>query len=217
MNLRRSSIIILGLLLSVPALGAQLAVLVTDGHSAPIADAVVSVRGDGDDALPRVAPPAETKIIDQRSEAFVPYVEVFRPGDQVIFRNSDRTRHHVYSFAPAKSFEFVIGSGHSAPPVTLDQVGEIAVGCNIHDRMIAHLYVSDAPHVAKSGADGRAVFDDLPAGNYAVQIWHPQLRPGRPESPHAITLSATPASLTIPLSLLPDPRAGTDDPERSHY
>ena len=43
------------------------------------------------------------KIIDQRDETFIPYVEIFRPGDQVVFRNSDRTRHHVYSFAPAKS------------------------------------------------------------------------------------------------------------------
>ncbi|MEO5625424.1 MAG: methylamine utilization protein [Dokdonella sp.] len=215
MNLWRSSIVGLGLLLGVPAKAGEFSVLVTDSHSVPIADAVVSVRSDHDE--PSSATPPATRIIDQRSESFVPYVELFRPGDQVIFHNSDRTRHHVYSFAPEKSFEFVIGSGRSAPPVTLDQVGEIAVGCNIHDRMIAHLYVSDAPHVAKSGADGRVVFDDLPAGTWSVQVWHPQLRPGRPEPPRAITLAATPANLTIPLSLLPDPRVGADDHERSQY
>ncbi|MEO7324151.1 MAG: methylamine utilization protein [Dokdonella sp.] len=215
MNLWRSSIVGLGFLLGEPAKAGTLSVLVEDSHSAPVADAVVSVRGDHDEALSATLP--VTKIIDQRGESFVPYVEVFRPGDHVIFHNSDRTRHHVYSFARAKSFEFVIGSGRSAPPVTLDQVGEISVGCNIHDRMIAHLYISDAPHVAKTGADGRVVFEDLPAGMYSLQVWHPQLRPGRTEPPRAISLAVTPVNLTIPLSLLPDPRAGADDPERSQY
>lgn len=216
MNLARSAIVGVGLLLGASAPAAELSVLVTDSHSATIADAVVSLRGEHDQPL-RAVPSPITKIIDQRGEAFIPYVEIFRPGDQVVFHNSDRTRHHVYSFAPAKSFEFVIGSGRSAPPVTLDQIGEIAVGCNIHDRMIAHLYVSDAPHVAKSGLDGRVVFDDLPTGAYSVQVWHPQLRPGRTEPPRAAILESTPVNLTIALSLLPDPRAGADDPERSKY
>jgi plastocyanin len=216
MNLQRSCFFSIGLLLGAPASAGGLAVLVTDVRSAPVADAVVTARGDVAGS-PSAVPLPVTKIIDQRGETFIPYVEIFRPGDQVVFRNSDRTRHHVYSFAPAKSFEFVIVPGHSAPPEMLGQIGEIAVGCNIHDRMIAHLYVSDATHIAKTGADGRAAFDDLPAGKYSVQVWHPQLRPGRPEPQQAITLDANVASMTIPLTLLPDPREGADDPERSHY
>jgi plastocyanin len=216
MNLQRSWIVGLGLLLATSGNAAGLVVRVTGARSAPVADAVVTLRGaEGDARSP--APPPTTKIIDQSSETFVPYVEIFRPGDQVVFRNSDRTRHHVYSFAPAKSFEFVIGPGHSSPPETLDQVGEIAVGCNIHDRMIAHMYISDAAHIAKTGADGRAVFADLPDGHYSIRVWHPQLRPGRPDPQQAIDLEAHAAELTIPLTLLPDPREGAGDPERSHY
>ncbi|TCO39978.1 plastocyanin [Dokdonella fugitiva] len=191
----------------------ELDVVVVDLHGAPATDAVVSVHGRG-------APPAReavTRAIDQHDETFIPYVEVFRPGDRVVFHNSDRTRHHVYSFAPAKSFEFVIAPGGETPPVVLDRTGEIAVGCNIHDRMITHLYVSDAPWIAKSDARGRAVFDALPAGRYTVSVWHPQLRPGKAEPEQAIDVGGEAASLRFSLPLLADPRPDPDDRERTRY
>jgi plastocyanin len=196
------------------ATATELDVTVTDARGSPAQDAVVSVRG-GEGAPP--ARPASTRPIDQRDETFIPYVEIFRPGDSVVFRNSDRTRHHVYSFAPAKSFEFVIAPGESTPPVVLDHVGEIAVGCNIHDQMITHLYVSDAPWLAKSDAQGHVVFRNLPAGRYVISVWHPQLRPGRPEAEQAIDVGTDLASATFTLSLTADPRPDPADKERKHY
>jgi len=168
-------------------------------------------------AAPAVHRAPVVHVIDQKNLMFMPYIEVFRPGDAVVFRNSDRTRHHVYSFAPAKSFEFVIAPGENTPPVTLDRIGEIAVGCNIHDQMITHLYVSDAPWVAKSDAQGHAVFRDLPAGHYEVGVWHPQLRPGRPEPQQAIDVGTGLASATFTLPLTADPRPDPADKERKHY
>ena len=103
-------------------------------------------------------------VIDQKNLMFLPYIEVFRPGDAVVFRNSDGTRHHVYSFSPAKAFEFVLAPGQSSPPMTLDQAGVIVVvGCNIHDQMASYLVVSDAPWIATTGKDGRAIFPDAAA------------------------------------------------------
>ncbi|HEU4664962.1 MAG TPA: methylamine utilization protein [Dokdonella sp.] len=192
---------------------AELDVVVVDARGTPAEDAVVSVHGGG-------TPPARAPLtheIDQRSETFIPYVEVFRPGDRVVFRNSDRTRHHVYSFAPAKSFEFVVAPGGDTPALVLDRVGEIAVGCNIHDRMITHLYVSDAPWVAKSDAQGHAVFRDLPAGRLAVRVWHPQLRPGKAEPEQTVDVGVGAASLRFSLPLLPDPRPDPGDRERARY
>jgi len=201
-------------LLPMFASAAELDVTVSDARGSPAQDAVVSVRGGNGTPHAR---PAATRPIDQRNETFIPYVEIFRPGDNVVFRNSDRTRHHVYSFAPAKSFEFVIAPGASAPPVVLDHVGEIAVGCNIHDQMITHLYVSDAPWVAKSDAQGHVVFRDLPGGHYVISVWHPQLRPGHPEAEQAIDVGTVPASTTFTLSLTADPRPDPADKERKHY
>lgn len=207
-------------LAAAPVSAGELIVRIDDGHGKPAGDAVVTVRREGESGLdPHAAGEriAATRIIDQRDETFIPYVEIFRPGDQVVFRNSDRTRHHVYSFSPAKTFEFVIAPGASTPPVTLDQVGEISVGCNIHDQMITHLFVSDAPWVARATAEGNAFIDGLPAGTYIVQVWHPQLRPGKPEPRQTIVVGDAQVSTAFSLALLPDPRQGANDRERNRY
>lgn len=201
------------LALTLPVKAGELIVTLADDHGGAASDAVVSLHREGD-AEPAPQRASVTKIVDQRDETFIPYVEIFRPGDQIVFRNSDRTRHHVYSFAAAKSFEFVIAPGDSSPPVTLDRVGEISVGCNIHDQMITHLFVSDAPWIARSAADGRAVFEGLPPGSYELEVWHPQLRPGRPTPRQTIVVNDAPASVTFSLPLLSDPRQTGD---RSRY
>jgi plastocyanin len=184
--------------------GSELIIAVDDGHGHPTADAVVSLRSEG--AMEPAPRAAMTRVIDQRHETFIPYVEIFRPGDAVVFRNSDRTRHHVYSFSAAKSFEFVIAPGESAPPVTLDRAGDISVGCNIHDQMITHLFVSDAPWIARSEADGRVTFEGVPPGAYRLEVWHPQLRPGNAAPQQAISLGDAPTTAAFSLPLLPDPR-----------
>jgi plastocyanin len=196
------------------AAAGNLLVAVAGDDGRPAADAVVSLRSEG--ARPPIAAPA-THVIDQQDETFIPYVAVFRPGDAVVFHNSDSTRHHVYSFAPARAFEFVIPSGDSSPPVTLATPGEIAVGCNIHDLMITHLYVSDAPWFGRTGADGRAAFKALPPGTYTVQVWHPQLRPGRPEPQREVAVGEADAEAAFVLPLLPDPRRDAGNRERSAY
>lgn len=202
--------------LGTTAAAAGLEVRVTDRRGQPVADAVVSmvVRGaaPGD---PRGAPArgaASTHLIDQKALAFTPYVEVFRPGDEVAYRNSDRTRHHVYSFSPIKAFEFVLAPGASSAPLKIERSGVIAVGCNIHDNMINYLYVSDAPWVAHTGPSGAVVFEDLPAGAFDVRVWHPRLPPKRPDLVQSgLALRADERrSLDFSLSLLPDSRRQFD-------
>jgi len=196
---------------------AQLDARISDTHGAAVADAVITIVPRGAAAAaPRAS--AETRVIDQKNETFIPYVEVFRPGDTVVFHNSDHTRHHVYSFAPARQFEFVLTTGQSSAPLSLEQTGVVAVGCNIHDRMITYLYISDAPWMARSAADGRVTIDTLPPGDFDVHVWHPQLRPGRPDPVQSLHIAA-PAEvkeLVFSLSLLPDPRTTTDR-ERVDY
>ena len=191
------------------AAAATLDVQVTDQNGQPVPDAVVTV-------LPptAVAPNAHATqhIIDQKQLAFMPYVEVLRPGDTVVFRNSDRTRHHVYSFSLAKSFEFVVAPGESAAPMVLDKTGVVAVGCNIHDGMIGYLYITDAPYSARTDAHGRVAFDALPAGRYEVRVWQPRLPPGRPDlREQSTTLSANEGkTLAFAVTLRPDPRQQFD-------
>jgi plastocyanin len=207
------------LLLLASDLGAaELTVRITSARGAPVADAVVTVTPQTGTAAPITRPAAETRIIDQKNETFIPYVEIFHPGDSIVFHNSDHTRHHVYSFAPARQFEFVLTSGASSAPLQLEHAGVVAVGCNIHDQMITYLYISDAPWIVRSGADGRVVFDTLPQGDFNVRVWHPQLRPGQPDPVQALHVDASSDAkeLTFSLSLLPDPRTPADH-ERAGY
>lgn len=196
---------------------AELTVRITDTRSAAVADAVVTIVPHGGVGTTNQAG-AETKIVDQKNETFIPYVEIFRPGDSVVFHNSDQTRHHVYSFASTRRFEFVLTSGQSSVPLRLEQVGVVAVGCNIHDRMITYLYVADAPWIARSAANGIVSLDALPVGDFDVHVWHPQLRPGRPEPTQSLHIagSGEAKEQVFSLSLLPDPRAAADR-ERANY
>lgn len=208
----------LALLVCVSAGAAELKVRVTDQRGKPVGDAVVTVLPTGRKAGPVPSPISHTRTINQVALTFVPYIEVFRPGDKVVFRNSDRTRHHVYSFSAVKAFEFMLSPGESSPPLTLEKSGVVAVGCNIHDSMITYLYVTDAPWIAHSTVDGRASFVDLPAGTYTVRVWQPRLRPGKPDMAQSAVLVSGSETRTMDfkLSLLPDSRRQFDR-EQTRY
>jgi plastocyanin len=203
------------LLLPATATAAELDVRISDGGGKAVADAVVTIRPLGRVALPVHA--ARRATIDQKDLAFVPYLEVMRPGDELVFRNSDRTRHHVYSFSKVRAFEFVLAPRESSPPMLLERSGVVAVGCNIHDQMIAYLYVTDAPWFARSDASGQVRFDALPAGEYEVRAWQPRMRPGSEEPRRRVVLAAAGSqALAFPLTLLPDPRR-MPGREHAHY
>ncbi|GLQ87876.1 carboxypeptidase regulatory-like domain-containing protein [Dyella flagellata] len=188
-----------------------LTVSAIDSHGHAVGDAVISI----DRANPPAA--ASTHYVDQKAETFIPYVEVMHPGDSVVFRNSDNTRHHVYSFSPLAAFQFILSPGESSAPVLLDHTGIIAVGCNIHDRMIAYLVVT-ADQSQVTSKQGKARFDGLPPGRYTVRIWHPQLSPGHAPASVTVDVPAEGAAPALPftLRLLPDPR-GSADREQLDY
>ncbi|MEE3625739.1 hypothetical protein UCD39_17405 [Nitrospirillum sp. BR 11752] len=197
-----------------PAGAADLTVTVVDSAGRPVADAVVTATPDGP-ALPPATPPAPL-IMDQLDETFVPYVLVVPKGGTVTFRNSDLTRHHVYSYSEAAKFEFVL-SPEQIGQRKFDQTGVVALGCNIHDHMIAHLYVTAAPFAAVTGKDGKATLSGLPAAAVTVAAWQPRLKPGAtpPQQTMPATALGAPLTLTLP-PLVPDTRQGAD-PERGGY
>lgn len=196
----------------------RLAVNVVDGRGKPVADAVVMLRATSGQPVPAPAKPAH-RAVDQRKLVFLPYLQVLRPGDDVVFRNGDSTSHHVYSFAAARTFEFMLVPAQRSSPLRMERTGAIAIGCNIHDQMIAYLYVTDAPWVAQTGASGKVAFEALAAGDYEVQVWQPRLRPGKSALAQKVTIAAADQAnkvLTVRLPLLPDPRLRVGR-EHVHY
>lgn len=155
------------MLVAAAADGGALEARVVDQTKAPLENAVVYAMP----AQPSGKAPAPASIA-QKDKTFIPLVTVVQTGAAVSFPNNDRVRHHVYSFSPAKNFEIKLYSGIPAHPVMFDKAGVVTLGCNIHDRMIAFVYVVDTPYFAKTGADGAALIDGLPPGDYQVGVWH---------------------------------------------
>ncbi|MHA7881291.1 MAG: cupredoxin domain-containing protein [Saccharospirillum sp.] len=84
--------------------------VLTDNQGEPLADAVLVVKAAGTSAG---APGGA--VVDQSNLAFVPEVTVVQAGTRVRFPNSDDTRHHVYSFSDAKTFELQLYRSDDAP------------------------------------------------------------------------------------------------------
>jgi plastocyanin len=197
----RASLVLVFAFAASPALAGSVSVTVADTNGIPAANAVVELVSDVHAELPasRVAGEA---IIDQRHETFIPLVSLIRKGGHVVFTNNDTTKHQVYSFSAIKQFEFEIGQGQRSVPVVFDAPGVSAIGCNIHDQMITYVYVAASPFAAMTDAKGRVEFDDVPAGAYHANVWHPQLTPGKPAPSQAVAVSTAPVAIAIPVSLM---------------
>lgn len=177
---------------------------VTDSGGAPAANAVVSLIADGPNGVTAPHTP-EKSIIDQRHETFLPLVVLIRRGGSVVFTNNDMTMHQVYSFSPIKQFQFEIDKGQISKPVAFDRAGVAAIGCNIHDNMVAYVYVADAPFASITDAHGHAEIHDVPDGQYTASAWHPQLRPGRKPPSSLLKVEANRVNLSLSIALMAAP------------
>jgi plastocyanin len=153
---------------ALPADAARLDVLVRNPAGAPLQDAVAW-------AMPKAGTPPRIKreaAVEQKDRTFVPFVTAVQVGTAISFPNRDEIRHHVFSFSQAKSFELKLYAGTPAAPVVFDKPGEVVLGCNIHDQMLAYIRVVESPWFAKTGPEGRARIEGLPAGEYEIHVWH---------------------------------------------
>ena len=185
---------------------ADLSVTVRDKAGRPVRDAVVMLNAAGAPA-PR---PAGGYSVVQQNLKFDPFVLVVPVGSDVAFPNRDTVRHHVYSFSPAKPFELKLyGSDQAARAVHFDKAGVVALGCNIHDSMVAFIRVVATPFAAKTDAAGRARLRGVPAGANTVTLWHPYLKAPRNETARAVALSAAETALVLDVDLrAPPDRSG---------
>ena len=152
-----------------PAQAATLTVNVTSNSGVAVEDAVVYLMSNQTMQSPLRAPNAR---IDQINKTFVPLVSVVQTGTRISFPNKDNIRHHVYSFSKAKKFEIKLYADTPSKPVLFDQSGYVAMGCNIHDNMIAHMLVVDTPYFSTSDKRGVAQIMDVPPGEYSLVAWY---------------------------------------------
>jgi plastocyanin len=152
---------------------AELLAVVKDQKGSTVANAVVTATPVDRRPEARVKP--RTDKVDQVDKEFVPTVTAIYVGSSITFPNKDQIRHQVYSFSPPKKFESHLYAGTETPPVLFDKPGVVVLGCNIHDWMIAYVYVSDTPFFATTTSTGTARVGGVPPGAYIVRVWHPDM------------------------------------------
>jgi plastocyanin len=172
-----------------PAAAADLSVTVRTTAGKPATDAVITVypaAGVPNEPI-RFAWPMR---MEQRNLTFDPLVLIAPVGATIAFPNKDKVRHDVYSFSPTHPFELKLYSADETRSVRFDKVGVVALGCNIHDFMLAFIKVVDTPYAAKTDANGVVELHGLPAGAATLHVWHPFLKAPNNELVRPITLSA---------------------------
>lgn len=188
--------VIFGLLLTTVAHAGDLTVSVRDSAGRPVANAVATLYpASGVPRGPiRFAWPLR---MSQQNIAFDPEVLIVPVGGTVSFPNLDRVRHQVYSFSRGNRFELPLYSRGEAPAHTFSAAGVAALGCNIHDEMLAWIKVVDTPWAAKTDASGDLTLRGAPAGAATLKVWHPRLAGRGNEVSQAVTLTAGSTSRTV--------------------
>ena len=154
-----------------PLCAAPLTVRVVDASGRPVRDAVVQLNPAGSAAR---APRAGGRyVVSQQNLQFHPFLILIPAGADVSFPNLDPTKHHVYSFSPAKRFELKLFAKDQSRTVHFDKPGVVALGCNIHDAMGAFIFVTNSAWTARTNAQSMATFGDAPNARGNDTVWHP--------------------------------------------
>ena len=119
---------------------------------------------------------AQPVVINQIKREFDPFFSIVAKGSPVQLNNSDAYSHHVYSVSKGNKFDLPLYKGKPAKDVVFGEAGVVKLGCNIHDWMLAYVYVSQSQTIATTDASGVVTFPEIPAGTYQLRVWNPRFR-----------------------------------------
>jgi plastocyanin len=190
-----------------PLVAAPFTVRVVDASGRPVRDAVVTLRPAG--AAAHAAKAGGHFAVSQRGLKFQPFLTIVPVGSNVSFPNFDPTKHHVYSFSPAKKFELKLFAKDQSRTVNFDKPGVVALGCNIHDQMSAYIVVTDSAWTARTNAQGIVSFADAPNAPARLSIFHPYLR--APGGQQQQGVAASQRSVSFQIRLRPPPAMASMD------
>lgn len=204
-----SCLIALAAMVAAPSYAGTLTVKVVSDGGKPVANAVVTLKPVGQAApAPRAGGPYR---VEQYNLQFAPFLSIVPVNAEVSFPNLDAVKHHVYSFSAAKKFELKLFAREQASGVRFDKAGAVAVGCNIHDSMVAYIFVTDTVWTARTDTNGVATFQDAPVGATVAAVWHPYLRAPGGSMSRQIALTAGRGAEVFAVRLRPPPVRGVDN------
>ena len=137
-------------------------------------DVVVFIEEIGGNDYPA---PEEHGIIDQFNLTFVPHVLAVQKGTVIDFPNSDLVRHNVFS-PPDCCKQFNLGTYDVGvvKQVIFDKSCNVTLLCNVHAEMSAYVVVLDNPYFVVTLRDGYFKIENVPPGEYTLQVWHEKFK-----------------------------------------
>ena len=78
---------------------------------------------------------AEEHTVDQVDKAFSTAAVTIKPGDTIIFKNSDTVGHNMFSTSLQNAFSVAIQKPGESCPVVFKEEGVTEIRCAIHPKM----------------------------------------------------------------------------------
>jgi len=107
---------------------------------------------------------------------FVPHTAIMRPGQAVVFANSDPTAHYLNLHSVTdknRPLQQAMRAGDLAEyRVQQAEAMPLTLECNIYPWMRGYLYAADSPYAAVSDADGNFEIKNLPIGEHEFRLRH---------------------------------------------
>jgi len=144
-------------------------VIVNDNGT--LKNALVWVKGGMEEYSFQV--PSQAAALNQDGCLYSPHVLGVQVGQDIQIRNSDPATHNIHPL-PTNNREFNISQSEGQEMTRSFPRQEIAipVKCNIHPWMKAYIAVVPHPYFAVTGDDGTFTLNDLPPGDYTIEVWH---------------------------------------------
>ena len=147
-------------------------------------------------------PPAKADVpalpqkveMDQNKCVFIPHIVIVPSGGTVDFLNSDRLLHNIHTTPKINPPINRTQPKDRTIPFTFEKPEIVRINCDLHSWMQAWVVVAAHPFYALTGPEGQFSFDNLPPGQYKLQVWHERLG----TMPASVTVAdRQPAQITI--------------------
>jgi plastocyanin len=143
--------------------------------------------GAASSALPK------TVEMDQSKCVFIPHIVIVPAGGTVNFLNSDRLLHNIHTTPKVNPAINRTQPKDRTIPFIFEKAEIVRINCDLHSWMQAWVVVAAHPYYAITGADGQFTFDNLPPGQYKLQVWHERLG----TVPASVTVGREEARITV--------------------
>ena len=148
---------------------------IRNAKTGELAEAVVAITDRGLKTTDQVRE-VTTMDVDQKDFQFTPETLAIRVGDRVRFLNSDDHTHNVKTSHPVHSFNVTmpVGSEHFETFKTATGIKQpFLIDCVFHSAMRSWIFVFDHPWFQVTGKDGSFSLENVPPGEYRLEIVHP--------------------------------------------